>query len=110
MSQAAQDLRRLIMRLAALTEAKIQAAIARDSDRLLNLLQEEMDPLAEVQRILYSFPPLSPGERAELRDLIEAWMGRTTYLGTLLETQLGYIDFARAVLGIDRTGGLDTSW
>jgi hypothetical protein len=43
-----------LMQLEDLTEQKIQATVMRDSSRLLQLLQEELDPLTRVNRHLLS--------------------------------------------------------
>lgn len=86
-----------IHELSRLTESKIAAVIARDPDRLLELLQLEIDPMHALDRFADEVERLTPEERGELRRQIEAWQVRTEYLQQLLQQNLGYIDFLRSL-------------
>lgn len=97
---AAGRLTTLVARLMSLTEDKIEATLARNPARLEALLVEESPPLLELRRLIASAPALSAGARDDLRRDVSRWQQRTEYLQRVLETQLGYVDFARFVLGV----------
>ncbi len=86
--------------LRALTEDKIEATLARDTIRLEQILVSEAAPLLSLRRLAPSAHMLPGAVRAQLAQDVARWQERTEYLGHLLETQLGYVDFARFVLGI----------
>ncbi len=90
----------LVARLRALTEDKIEATLARDTTRLEQLLVSEAAPLLALRRLAPEAHRLPDLERGELAQAVGRWQERTEYLRQLLETQLGYVDFARFVLGI----------
>lgn len=82
-----------------LTERKIQAATRRDSAELLQLLQDELDPLTHVNRHLLEIAALSTDERSLIRRHAEHWQARAQLLSTILQSQLGYCDFVLTLLG-----------
>jgi hypothetical protein len=83
--------------LADLTEAKIGAVTGRRPERLLELLQSEIDPMHALDRFADEVERLTPEERQSLRRQIEQWQVRTDYLQQLLQQNLGYIDFLRSL-------------
>ena len=93
--------------LTRLTEEKIQAVIARRPADLVALLQQELDPLTTVNQHLLEIPQYPPDERRQLRTLLTRWADRGQYLADLLETQLGYVDFARTLLGKETPYSVD---
>lgn len=90
--------------LSALTEEKIAAVAARDPQRLLTLLQSEIDPMRALDRFPDEVQRVSPQERHQLRIQIEGWKARTEYLQQLLQQHLGYIDFIRSFYDMPKTG------
>ncbi|MDA8199204.1 MAG: hypothetical protein M0Z54_07205 [Thermaerobacter sp.] len=90
----------LIATLRALTEDKIEATLARDTIRLEQVLVSEAAPLLSLRRLAPSAHMLPDAVRGQLAQDVARWQERTEYLRHLLETQLGYVDFARFVLGI----------
>lgn len=97
---AATRLMALVDRMKSLTEDKIEATLARDPKRLEALLMEEAPSLLELRRLLGAAPALSAGAQEDLKREVTRWQQRTQYLQRILETQLGYVDFARYVLGV----------
>ncbi|MCY0878408.1 MAG: hypothetical protein OWU84_05665 [Firmicutes bacterium] len=85
-----------------ITEAKIQAVLARDPSRLVALLQQEIDPMYRVNARTLDLQALSPPQKDVLRANITRWANREQFLATLLEQSLGYIAFLREILGIAR--------
>lgn len=99
-----------LLTLAQLTEEKIQAVMARDPQRLLSLLQAEIDPMRQLDRFVDDMERLSFAERTKVRQLLTRWQNRSQYLGEILMQHLGYIDFVRSVIhAVPGTGttGLD---
>lgn len=90
----------LVAALRALTEDKIEATLARDTIRLEQILVSEAAPLLSLRRLAPSAHVLPDAVRGQLAQDVARWQERTDYLRHLLETQLGYVDFARFVLGI----------
>lgn len=100
MGHSARDaFRRDLDSLRELTEEKIQAVVARDSVHLMALVQAEIDPLSRVHTSAWILETLSPQEQDEIRGTLEHWASRVQYLADLIETQLGYVDFLRSILG-----------
>jgi hypothetical protein len=97
---AATRLMALVDRMKALTEDKIEATLARNPLRLEAVLAEEAPSLLELRRLIGAAPELAPAARDDLRREVSRWQQRTQYLQRMLETQLGYVDFARYVLGV----------
>ncbi len=90
----------LVATLRSLTEDKIEATLARDPMRLEELLQQESAPLLALRRLVSLADTLPAAAREDLQRDVIRWQERTEYLRHLLETQLGYVDFARFVLGV----------
>lgn len=86
-----------------LTEQKINAVLLRQSDELMRLLQEELDPLRAINQHLLEVPTFSEPERDIIQFACQKWSERAGYLAELLQTQLGYLDFLRSLLGIDNS-------
>ena len=83
-----------------LTEAKIQAAVRRDAKTLVNLLQEQIDPMYRLNRNTLELGMLSIAQQADLRTHITRWATREQYLQNVLEKNLGYIAYLKQLLGI----------
>lgn len=83
-----------------LTEAKIQAVIARQAEHLILLLQQQLDPMYRLNARMLDLPSLTEAQKAELQSHITRWANREQYLGELLVKNLGYIDYLRHLLGI----------
>lgn len=95
--------------LEAITEQKIQAVIGRKSQRLVELLQEQIDPMYRINIETLEIAAMTEPQRAELAGHITRWAYREQYLGDLLEEHLGYVEYLKALLGIapDQRTGLD---
>ncbi len=98
--EATINLLALVTELCAITEDKIEATLARDPVRLQRLLVEEAPPLLAFRRLAPRAAGLSPSTQDALVQAVRHWQERTQHLQSLLETQLGYVDFARFVLGL----------
>ncbi|MCL6564742.1 MAG: hypothetical protein K6U87_17235, partial [Firmicutes bacterium] len=96
-----------VERLIRITEAKIQATVERNPNRLLALLQEELDHLHTLDQWQDACLTLSPEEKARLKKRVEFWQERGRFLQELLQQQLGYLDFIRSLLGAPVSHGLD---
>lgn len=90
----------LVERIQALTEEKIAAALGRDPIRLEGLLHEEIPELVELRSLLPQANRLSPTDSQVVKQKVALWLARSEYLQEILQTQLGYIDFVRYVLGV----------
>lgn len=90
-----------------LTEKKINAVLLRQADQLMQLLQEELDPLRAINQNLLEVPTFSEQERDIVQFSCQKWSERAGYLAELLQTQLGYLDFLRSLLGIESTSSLN---
>ncbi len=90
-----------------LTEQKINAVLLRQTEELMHLLQEELDPLRAINQYLLEVPQFSVTERDAIQFSCQKWSERAGYLAELLQTQLGYLDFLRSLLGIDSTSSLN---
>ena len=90
----------LVATLRALTEDKIEATLARDTIRLEQILVSEGAPLLSLTQLAPAAHLLPDAVRDQLAHDVARWQERTEYLRHLLETQLGYVDFARFALGI----------
>lgn len=86
--------------LESLTERKIQATIGRQSALLVQLLQEQIDPMARLQQSMLELNSLSTEQKAELRTHIERWNQREKFLDELLQKNIGYIDYVKHLLGL----------
>lgn len=82
------------------TEDKIAATLARDQARLQELLEAELPHLMAIRGQIAHAGEWSEEDKGRLREVVLAWQGRAEYLRQLLETQLGYLDFMRQVLGL----------
>lgn len=82
------------------TEDKIAATLARDRVRLQELLEAELPHLMAIRGQIVHANQWTPEDKERLREVVVAWQGRAEYLQQLLETQLGYLDFMRQVLGL----------
>src|SRR5579875_2560494 len=82
------------------TEDKIAATLARDRVRLQQLLEAELPHLMAVRGQIVHAAEWTPEDKERLREAVTAWQARAEYLKQLLETQLGYLDFMRQVLGL----------
>jgi hypothetical protein len=87
-----------------LTEAKIQAAMNRQPDALVSLLQEQIDPMYRLSSRTLELGALSDAQRGELSAHIARWAQREAYLKDLVERNLGYIDYLKRILGLDSPG------
>lgn len=90
-----------------LTEGKINAVLLRQTDELMHLLQEELDPLRAINQHLLEVSSFSEQERDVVQFSCQKWSERAGYLAELLQTQLGYLDFLRSLLGIESTSSLN---
>ncbi|NMP23083.1 hypothetical protein [Sulfobacillus harzensis] len=92
-----------------ITEKKIQAVLGRKSAELVDLLQEQIDPMYRINAEIFEIAAMTEEERAELASHITRWANREEYLGNLLEEHLGYIAYLKALVGIkpDQRTGLD---
>lgn len=90
-----------------LTEKKINAVLLRQPKELMQLLQEELDPLRTLNSTMVEIWSFSPSEKETIAYTCQLWAERTQYLGELLQTQLGYLDFMRTLLGIDTTSTIN---
>jgi len=97
------NLLELLAQLRAITEDKIEATLARDPVRLERLLVAEAPPLLAFRRLAPRAAGLPAPAQAALVQAVRQWQQRTQHLQQLLETQLGYVDFARFVLGVRPT-------
>lgn len=93
--------------LIALTEEKIEAVTTRDSARLLELLQQEIDPIATLDHFADELEGLSSDEKDAIRRLLSHWQTRSQYLTDILNQHLGYIDFVRSMMTGSPRSGLD---
>lgn len=83
-----------------ITEQKIQAVTARQSETLVALLQEQIDPMYRVNAHTLEMAGMTEPQRAELKSHITRWATREQYLGDLLEEHLGHVAYLRHLLGI----------
>lgn len=90
-----------------LTEDKIQAVVSRNPDRLLTLLQDEIDPMTRLMAHTVELPELPADDRDVLRRRLTHWAEREAYLAELLEQHLGYVDFMRTLLRAPTRPSLD---
>lgn len=88
-----------ITALETLTEKKIDAATSRDATQLVQLLQEELDSMDYVNQHLFVINDLSLDQRQIIRHHAASWHERTLVLAEILQTQLGYCDFVRTLIG-----------
>lgn len=88
-----------LLKLETLTEEKIEAATTRDTERLVQLLQEELDPLTWVNDHLPDIGQLSAEKRQTIRQYAARWQERTQFLNEILSAQLGYCDFVQMLIG-----------
>ncbi|PSR23374.1 MAG: hypothetical protein C7B45_03410 [Sulfobacillus acidophilus] len=88
-----------------LTEAKISATLARDPERLMHILQEQIDPMYRLSTRTIELAGLNEAQKFELRTHITRWANREQYLKDLLEKNIGYINYLRHLMGIN-----DTQW
>ncbi|HBQ95339.1 MAG: hypothetical protein M1493_17265 [Firmicutes bacterium] len=88
-----------LMTLKTLTEQKIEAATLRDAERLVQLLQDELDPLNWINTHLPDIAQLNSEERQIIHRHAAIWQERTQFLHETLGTQLGYCDFVRMLIG-----------
>ena len=86
-----------------ITEAKIQATVARDAKTLVALLQEEIDPMYRLSSRTLELAMLSEAQRQELAGRLTRWGGREQHLKDLLENNLGYIEYLKQLMGINTT-------
>ncbi|WP_053960262.1 hypothetical protein [Sulfobacillus thermosulfidooxidans] len=96
-----------LMTLEALTEQKIDAATSRNSNRLVQLLQEELDSLNYINQHLLDLATLSPAQRKVIGQHAMRWQERTKFLHDVLQTQLGYCDFVRMLIGNSHTQAIN---
>ncbi|PSR28400.1 MAG: hypothetical protein C7B47_04315 [Sulfobacillus thermosulfidooxidans] len=96
-----------LMTLETLTEQKIDAATSRDTSRLVQLLQEELDPLNYINQHLLDLATLSQAQRQIIGQHAMRWQERTQFLHDVLQTQLGYCDFVRMLMGDTRAQALN---
>jgi len=89
-----------------ITEAKIAAVIARQSTTLIQLLQQQIDPMFRLQSRTIELSELRDAQKAELKRHISRWSNRESYLSELLEKNLGYLAYMKDLLGVghERTG------
>ncbi len=90
-----------------LTEKKINAVLLRQPQELMQLLQEELDPLHALNLHMLEVSQFSPHEKEVIALLCQQWAERAQYLAELLQTQLGYLDFIRSLLGIESTSAVN---
>ena len=90
-----------------LTEKKINAVLLRQPTELMHLLQEELDPLHTLNSTMVEIWSFSPAEKETIAYTCQLWADRAQYLGELLQTQLGYLDFMRTLLGIESTSTIN---
>lgn len=90
----------LVERIQVLTEEKIAAALGRDPVRLEGLLHEEIPELVELRSLLPQANLLNTDDAQVIKQKVSLWLARSEYLQEILQTQLGYIDFVRYVLGV----------
>jgi hypothetical protein len=90
-----------------LTEKKINAVLLRQPTELMHLLQEELDPLRTLNSTMVEIWSFSPAEKDAIAYTCQRWAERAQYLGELLQTQLGYLDFMRTLLGIESTSTIN---
>lgn len=98
---------RHIETLSDITEQKIQAVIARDSNTLISLLQQEIDPLTILGQRVMEASQLLPEQRRLIRSKLEYWASRERYLAEMVETHMGYVDFILELLGDNHPPSID---
>jgi hypothetical protein len=91
-----------LLALETLTEQKIEAATTRNANRLIQLLQDELDPLNWITEHLPDISQLSAEKRQIVRQHAIMWQERTEFLHEILGTQLGYCDFVRTLIGTNQ--------
>lgn len=87
-----------IAELTRLTDAKIQAVCARDPETLMRLLQVEIDAVRALDHFHDEVDSLDPAEKGILRQRLLHWQTRADHLQSLLQQNLGYIDFLRSLI------------
>ncbi|MBX5467181.1 MAG: hypothetical protein K6U14_06755 [Firmicutes bacterium] len=90
-----------------ITESKIEAALGREPERLLALLQEELDHLHTLDQWQEACMTLPPAEKEALRRRVLHWQERVRFLQEVLQQQLGYLDFLRSLFGPALPRGVD---
>ncbi len=88
-----------------LTEEKIASTLSRNSERLMRVLQEQIDPMYRLSTRTLELASLSEAQKFELRTHITRWANREQYLKELLEKNIGYIEYLKQLMRID-----DTQW
>lgn len=95
--QTLQDLREMER----LTEAKISATLGRNPEQLMQILQEQIDPMFRLSTRTLDLASLNEVQKFELRTHVTRWANREQYLKELLEKNIGYIDYLKHLLGIE---------
>lgn len=84
-----------------LTEEKIAATLGRDPQRLMHILQEQIDPMFRLSMRTIELASLNETQKFELRRHITRWANREQYLKEVLEKHIGYIEYVKHLLGIE---------